>query len=418
MIKKVKTEQLRPGVFIHDFGKKWLDHPFITNSKMLATQWHIERIREYNIKEIYIDTNRGLDVLSAPIPLNEWSEAFENKKARDKLLLKRKEWVPFETEVAQALEIRDKAQNYIRQLIDDIKMGRDFDPDVAAEIVDEMIDSLTRNGDALLSLISIQNKDEYTFNHSINVAIITAAFCRYLEMNAEDIKTFALGALFHDLGKIKIPIEVITKPDDFTQEDMKLMQRHPELGLEILAAQPNTDQRILDVIYEHHERMDGSGYPRGLNEDQISFGGRLVSITDVYDALTSDRPYHDGDPPKNVLSYMFKVSSSAFDAILVQQFIQSIGIYPVGSLVRLQSGFLAIVVKTAKEELTKPVVLLVYDTNRDRKISPRRLDLAAPGGTLHQISGPESAVKWGIDIVHYMKGTPEPAENSNKNENK
>ncbi len=404
MIKKVKTEQLRPGIYIHDFGEKWLNHPFITNSKMLASQWHIDRILEYNIEEIYIDTNRGLDIITDPIPLDEWSEAFENKKARDKLLLKRRDWIPFEKEIKRALQIRNKAQHFVKTLMEDIKMGRDFDLGAAEEIVVEMIDSLSHNKDAMLSLISIQNKDEYTFNHSVNVAIITASFCRFLGMIDEEIKKYSLGALFHDLGKTKIPIEIITKPGVFSQEEIQLMNQHPTFGKEILTSQQDTDHRILDAVYEHHERMDGSGYPRGLNEDQISLAGRLVSIADVYDALTSDRPYRDGDTPKEVLSYMYKLSASDFDPELLQQFIQSIGIYPVGSLVRLQSGFLAIVVESAKEELTKPVVLLVYDSRRNQTIQPRKLDLSVPGGSLHQITGPEFAANWGIDIVHYLKG--------------
>ncbi len=397
-------------MYIHDFGKKWLDHPFITNSKLLATQWHIDRIFEYNIDEIYIDTNRGLDIVSEPIPLDEWSEAFENKKARDKLLLKRNNWVPFEKEIKKALQIREKAQHFIKTLMEDIKMGRGFDPGEAEEIVDEMIASLSHNKNAMLSLISLQNKDEYTFNHSINVAIITASFCRFLGMNDAEIKKYSLGALFHDLGKTKIPIEIITKPGGFTKEEVQLMNQHPTFGKEILMSQQVTDQQIIDAVYEHHERTDGSGYPRGLNGEQISLGGRLVSIADVYDALTSDRPYRDGDPPKEVLRYMYKLSASDFDPDLLQQFIQSIGIYPVGSLVRLQSGFLAIVVESAKEDITKPVVLLVYDTKRKRTIQPRKLDLSIPGGSLHQITGPEFAAKWGIDIVPYLKGEPEENE--------
>lgn len=418
MIKKVKTEQLRPGIFIHDFGEKWLNHPFITNSKRLATQWHIDRIIEYNIKEIYIDTNRGLDVISEPIPLDEWSESFENKKARDKLLFKRREWAPIEKEMGKALEIRNKAQYFIKELTEDIKMGRDFNQGAAVEIVDEMFESLTRNKDALFSLISIQNKDEYTFNHSLNVAVITATFCKYLGMNEEEIKIYTLGALFHDLGKIKIPTEVITKPGAFSREDVQIMRRHPEFGKKLIEEQTDVDSRIIDVVYEHHERMDGSGYPRGLNNEEISLGGRLVSIADVYDALTSDRPYHEGDSPKEVLSYMYKLSPSDFDSDLLQKFIQSIGIYPVGSLVRLKSGFLAIVVESAKDELTKPVVLLIYDSKRKRNIKPRKLDLSAPGASLHQISGTESAAKWDIDVVAYLQGKYLEDENRAETQNK
>jgi len=404
MIKKVSVEDLRPGVFIHDFGRKWMNHPFLSKTKLIENEWDIERIREYDITEVYIDTARGLNVKKKSVSLEEWNKAFgSNEGLREKLALERSPWVPFEKELEKAKEIKTKARVFIEELTKNVAMGKDFDIKIAENIVDDMLSSLARNRDALLSLISIQNKDEYTFNHSISVSVMMASFCKYLGMDAEKIKIYATGALFHDLGKTQIPMEIIIKPSGYSEEEFKIMKQHPQFGKNILMKMDNVEPEMIEVVFEHHERMDGSGYPNGLSGHQISLGGRLASIVDVYDALTSDRPYKRGDSPTDVLKYLFESSPSAFDLELLQKFIHSIGIYPIGSLVRLKSGFLAIVVESAKDNMLTPTVLLVYDSNKKRKIPTRKLDLSAGVGELHQISGTESPFKWDIDIAEAMK---------------
>ena len=404
MKKKVSVEDLIPGVFVCDFGRSWFDRPFIFGKQLIKDEWMIERIRRYNISEVYIDTTRGRDIKKPPLTLADWQKAFSgNEKLREKLVLERSPWVPYEKELEKAKEIKNKAHTFVQELTKSVKTGAAFDIDIASEIVDEMVGSIARNRDALLSLISIQDKNEYLFNHSINVSVMMASFCKFQGMDAEKIRIYSTGALFHDLGKIRIPDEIILKQTTYTDEEMKLVKMHPQYGKDILSKLDNVHPEMLEVVYDHHERMDGSGYPNGLKGHDISLGGRMVSILDVYDALTSDRPHQKASLPTEVLKYLFESSPEKFDLELLQKFIQSIGIYPVGSLVRLGSGFLAVVVESAKDNLMQPVVQLAYDLNKNRRIPYRKLDLSGDTGALHQIASTESPDKWKIDIAACLK---------------
>ncbi len=404
MKKKVSVEDLVPGAFVCDFGRSWFNRPFILGKQLIKDEWMIERIRKYDITEVYIDTSRGRDIKKPPLTLADWQEAFSgNDWLREKLAVERSPWVPYEKELEKAKEIKSKAHLFVQELTESVKTGASFDIDIASEIVDEMVGSIARNRDALLSLISIQNKDEYLFNHSINVSVMMASFCKFQGMDTEKIHIYSTGALFHDLGKTQVPDEIILKPGAYTDEETKLVKMHPQYGKEILSKLDNVHPEMLEVVYDHHERMDGSGYPNGLKGHDISLGGRMVSILDVYDALTSDRPHQKASSPTEVLKYLFESSPEKFDLELLQKFIQSVGIYPVGSLVRLTSGFLAVVVESAGDNLLQPVVQLVYDLNKNRVIPHTRLDLSKDSGALHQIAGTESPDKWDVDIAACLK---------------
>ncbi len=402
MIKKVEVNKLRPGVFIHDFGEGWFNHPFLTNQKLLRSTSDIERIKEYGINEVFIDTKRGLDITDS-LDLKDWKKSFgDNEAVVKKITLEDSKWVPLEKEMVRAKEVKTKARSFVEQMNTSIKMGKKIEFEQATELVDEMVDSLARNQDALLTLTSIKNKDEYTFNHSINVAVLMASFCRVREMDEDQTRRLTTGALFHDLGKVLIPDELILKPGRYTDEEYEMMKQHPRFGREILSDMKDLDPEIINVVYEHHERMDGNGYPRQLKGHEISLEGRMASIVDVYDALTSDRPYKTADTATEVLKYLFKSAPDVFDLELLQQFISSVGIYPVGALVRLNSGFLAVVVETAKNDLKRPVVKMIYDIKKDRPIIPRKLDLGEGVGSLHQIIKSESPQKWGINLQEYL----------------
>lgn len=402
MIRKVKVNKLRPGIYIHDFGEKWMDHPFITKAKMVFDDWHIERIREYGIEEVYIDTTRGLDILPDPIQLDDWANAFESKKAKDKLLIKRRTWLPFREELVKAISLRAEVMEYLKNQETLIKSNQEFDINLGLELVDKIVKSVSRNRDALLSLRVSQNKDEYLLNHSLNVATLMAVLSRDLDLPEEIIGIFSVGALFHDFGKFLIPDGVLNKPGIYTKDEFKQMQEHPNHGVKLLSVLDSLNQEMIDLVLEHHERLDGSGYPKGLKGEEISLGGRLTGIIDFYDALSSDRCYKDQVSSVEVLKSLFELSGKEFDPSLLQVFIQSVGLYPVGKLVRLASGFLAIVIGSAKQDLKKPVVLLIYDTKKDRPITPRKLDLSTVG-SLHQITGLEPVAKWQFDLIDLMK---------------
>jgi len=301
--------------------------------------------------------------------------------------------------------IRERAQNFIRELAEDVRADRKIDLNSAKEITQEMIGSLTRNKDALLSLIPIQNKNDYFINHPINISILMTSLCLNLGLAQEQVGLFAVGALLHDLGEFLIPREILNKKGSYTREEYKTMKQHPARGKDILNNMDNMQPEVTQVVYEHHERLNGSGYPRGLTEEQISLGGRLAAIVDSYSALTSNRLHRDGDTPPEVIKYLFELAGSEFDQELMQALLHTLGLYPVGNLVRLSSGFLAIVVGAAGDNLLKPTVLLVYDTKKKRTVAPRKLDLSKGVGELHQISGIESTAQWGLNHIELINSS-------------
>ncbi len=405
MIKKVEVSKLRPGIFIHDFGANWFNHPFLGQKKLIKDHSEIERIKEYGIFEVFIDTRRGLDI-SEPVDIESWKKSFgDNKALVEKFTLEQSKWVPLEKELVRAVEIKNKAHSFVNQMNESVKNGKKPELDQAAELVDEMVESLARNKDALLTLTSIKNKDEYTFNHSINVAVLMASFCRFMNLDETQMHHLTIGALFHDLGKVLVPGELITKPGRYTDEEYTMMKQHPRLGKELLSEMTDINEDILNVVYQHHERMDGNGYPEKITGHNISLGGRMASIVDVYDALTSIRSYKEAESATEVLKFLFQSAPDAFDLELLQQFISSVGIFPVGSLVRLNSGFLAVVVESAKKDLTRPKVKMIYDIKKGRSIVPRKLDLSEGVGELHQITGTENPQKWDINLENILLST-------------
>jgi len=405
MIKKITIDELKKGMYIHDFGRSWLNRPFLFSKVLVKDKATIRKIKSYGIKELYIDTRRGDDVSSEPAVKNfskvvqkiekkeETSAPPSVPEIREKL----------SKELKKALIIKSETRRLVEDIARDVKLGRQVNILQAEDVVSNIFGSLARNQDALFTLISFKNKHEYTFNHSVNVAVLMTAFCKAAGMSPDEVKMYGTGAILHDVGKARVADEIINKPDNLTPEEFEEIKKHPGHGRDIVESIDGITDEIIGIIYEHHENIDGSGYPRGLKGVEISYGGRITSIIDVYDALTSDRVYHLAVDPTTALRRIHENSKYAFDFDLFTQFIQTIGIYPVGSLVRLQSGFLAIVVESGKDNPLQPIVRIIYDIRKQMLIPPRNLDLSQGVGELHKIVSNESAAKWKLNPADYIQ---------------
>ena len=205
-------------------------------------------------------------------------------------------------------------------------------------LVEKMVDSIFRHQDALIPLARLKTHDEYTFQHSVSVCALMVAFARGLKLSREVIKEIAIGALLHDVGKAKVPDDILNKPGKLTDGEFDKMKSHVVQSKIILHNTPGISEIALDVAAQHHERFDGTGYPNKLKGQEISFYGQMGAIVDVYDAITSNRVYHKGMAPTDALKKLLEWSKFHFNPELVQSFIRTIGIYPSGSLVRLESG--------------------------------------------------------------------------------
>jgi len=374
MIKKIHKSQLKMGMYIHDLNCGWLGHNFWRTRFALQKESDLAKIMESAVGDLYIDTERGLDA-DAPSAAEadaEVEERLHHALAEVPGTPMRRE---FREEIAQALSIQNEANQVVTAMLDDVRLGRQLEVERMEPAVARIADSLLRNPGALLSLNRIKQRDTYTFQHCVSVATLLVSFARSVGMPPELLREAGLGGMVHDIGKMRVPDEVLNKPGKLTDAEFAIMKSHVQLGMDILVETPDVTQAMLDITGHHHERMDGTGYPYGLKGTQISDMGRMAAIVDVYDAITSNRVYHVGMEPALALRKLFEWSEHHLDPELVQKFIQAVGIYPVGSLVRLQSRRLAVVIDQSASGLLHPIVRIVYDLKGRRPLPPKDLPL-------------------------------------------
>nr|MBF0222357.1 HD-GYP domain-containing protein [Desulfobulbaceae bacterium] len=392
MIKKITINQLRPGIFVHDFNCDKSTSNRILNPTLIKDAKIIEILRSWGIKEVYIDTERGLDVEKAK---SQHEVNAEIESAFHKLAQKHPESsrsVPLKEELAVAKNIKTKATSVIENAMSAVRAGKPLDVDSAVELVDEMDRSLARNKDALVLLTRIRQKDEYTLMHSISVGAYVLNFCNLNKLPHDRTIALAIGALFHDIGKTKIPLAILNKPGKLTDAEFDEMKRHSLYSAEVLRSAKDLPDEAYDMGLHHHERYDGTGYPHGLKGEAISYGSQLCAIADVYDALTSDRCYKVGIDRIEGLRKLYEWSDYHFNKELTYEFIRGIGVYPIGTCVKLESGRIGVVIGST-ESADQPVVRLFYDENKQMPLLVHDLDL------LHsedRVSMYEDAAKWDL----------------------
>ena len=257
-------------------------------------------------------------------------------------------------------------------------MGNTVDAGGARQMVEEITDSVTRNPGALISLARLKTADDYTYMHSVAVCAMMVALAKQLGLDEEQTRVAGLAGLMHDLGKAAMPMDVLNKPGKLTDAEFAIIKTHPQEGYRLLKTGKDVDPVVLDVCLHHHEKTDGSGYPEGLKADQISLFAKMGAVCDVYDAITSNRPYKIGWDPAESLRKMAEWANGHFDGKVFQAFVKSLGIYPIGSLVRLSSGRLGVVVEQTAKSLTTPCVKVFFSTKSDMRIPPVLINLALP----------------------------------------
>ena len=280
-------------------------------------------------------------------------------------------------EIRNASGHYEEAKKVAQGIMSGLRLGRTLDINRAREVVDDCVDSILRNDDALLLLTKLKHKDEYTAEHCLNVSILSAAFGKRLGLLEEEIRTLGLCGLLHDIGKSKIPAEILQKPGALTPEEHGIMQNHANWGRDMLMSLPRVVHATVDVAYNHHERLDGKGYPRGLVDYQIPYFAKIVAIVDTYDAITSNRAYDKGRSSMEALEIIHRFRGTQFDPELAREFVLMIGIYPPGSIVEMKTGEVAIVIASNPKNRRKPKAMLVRDENKKRPPKYRLLDLSS-----------------------------------------
>jgi len=403
MLKKVDSSRLRVGMFIHDLDCGWMEHPFVRNRFVITSEDEIRKILAAGIRGVTIDCARGLDVTDAPT-IAEAEAATEAEVAA----IAARPMAPVRTTLAEefdrAMTIRRQAAGLVKTVMQDARLGKAVELDKVSHVVENITASILRNASALLGLSVIKNKDDYTFLHSVSVCTLLVAFCRSRNLDAETTYQAGIGGLLHDTGKALVPDAILNKPGRLTDEEFEIVRRHPRDGCDILRRSPEIGAIPLDITLHHHERRDGTGYPDHQGERDISELAQMAAIVDVYDAITADRCYHKGMAAAEALRKMYEWSKFHFNPALTQEFMRCVGIYPVGTLVLLESGRLAVVVEPHETSLLTPKVNVFYSTRSQTYIKPQTVDLArgVGFGGGDKIVRHESPEKWQVDPLRFM----------------
>ncbi|RFO98438.1 phosphodiesterase [Rhodoferax lacus] len=395
MLKKITVQQLQLGMHLKEFCGSWMEHPFWRTGFVLNDPKDLASILASSIKEVWIDCDKGLDVPTGEASVSEAESDAEVEAALEQVVLERRNVTPLSTaqEIAHATKICSQGKRAVISMFEEARMGKTVDTGGAQKLVEEITDSVARNPSALISLARLKTVDDYTYMHSVAVCAMMVALAKQLKLDEQQTRVAGLAGLMHDLGKAMIPMEILNKPGKLTDAEFDIVKRHPSEGHRMLLTGTNVDPVVLDVCLHHHEKTDGSGYPEGLKDADISLFAKMGAVCDVYDAITSNRPYKPGWDPAESLRRMAEWAKGHFDMQVFQAFVKSMGIYPIGSLVRLSSGRLGVVVEQTGKSLTSPTVKVFFSTKSDMRIVPELVDLSRPGVT-DKIISREDPAKW------------------------
>ncbi|MGH1485771.1 MAG: HD-GYP domain-containing protein [Cellvibrionaceae bacterium] len=377
-IRQITVDQLQVGMFITEGNNNWVPDKNFSRQGLVTRSEVIEQIRALGVESLYIDTSKGKDC--EPQTQSNTSDQQNGKKASSKQQQTSQLPAPkvsVSQEMENAKKIQQEATALIGRCMADIKVGKVIDVAPVTDMASDMVESLTQNHNALTCVTQLREKDRYLMEHSFNVSVLMGILASSMGYKGNTLEEIVTGALLHDIGKIRIDDKVLHKPGKLTDDEWVEMKNHVTYGEDVLSNSKGISQIIIDICAQHHERLDGSGYPRGLSADEIPIHSRMAAIVDVYDAITADRVYHKGMAPTQALKKLMEWSSEGqLDQQLIYQFIQAIGVYPAGTVVELDNQKLAIVTEANPSEQNKPKVLQMYDLRLRRYDNRYAIDLA------------------------------------------
>jgi HD-GYP domain-containing protein (c-di-GMP phosphodiesterase class II) len=391
MRKRISIDQLTVGMKVEKLDRSWLATPFLRHRFTITSSEQITQLRSSGVQQLDVETDDacqdpGSCALAIPVKAETFQPIAPTPEPESPA-------IPFTEELPAAKQTYRAAKLVIQQAMEDVRMGRALNMEAVSEVVERMADSILRSPDALTSLTRLKNFDEYTFFHSVNTSALALSVGRHLGYERTPLLQLGTGMLLHDIGKTLIPIAILNKPGRYEAHEFEIMKQHVLRGAEILSSTTGLTDMFLKPTLEHHERVDGTGYPHHRSKIDLSQFGLIAAIVDIYDAVTSDRCYHKGKTPHDTLQFLYQLGTQGHvDGTLVQRFVQVVGVYPVGSCVSLSTGETAIVKQFNHEAPIRPLVVLVTDEAGRRRSTPLDLDLATqrrrPEQTIRSILDP------------------------------
>jgi len=399
MLKKINIRDARLGMFIHEICGSWMDHPFWKKSFLLSEYADLNTLKQCGVKEVWIDISKGLDVEAIVPTVTTETENARVDNTFQLLAKSTKEKAPprasLQDELVRARKVHAKAAQAVTSMFGEARMGNAIKLEEVGTLVEEINQSIARNSDALLSLARLKNADNYTYLHSVAVCALMIALGRQMGLEDALLKEVGMAGLLHDVGKMAIPGDILNKPGRLTDEEFLIVKAHPQQGWEMLKSCPNVNDIALDVCLHHHETVVGTGYPDGLSGEALSLYARMGAVCDVYDAITSERCYKVGWAPGEAIRKMTEWKDGRFDEAVFRAFVKTVGIYPAGTLVKLKSGRLGVVLEQSEKSLLTPVIKVFFSTRSNAHIKPELIDLSRSPEIIANL---EDSEKWGFDL--------------------
>ncbi|MGD8573230.1 MAG: HD-GYP domain-containing protein [Gammaproteobacteria bacterium] len=371
---KVNVDELSEGMYVSKLDRPWTDTPFLFQGFRIESGQEIDELKQH-CQYVFVDQDKSTGI-GASLSSASWQNTIVDSTTTTAPNCAAPTSNEFRHHMKHALKVHANAKSYINKIMADVRGGRQVNIREAKSLVSSLAKDIVENPTALMWLTQLKDRDEYTSIHSLNVCILALFFGRSLQLDNGQLNELGLGALMHDIGKLRVPLEILNKPGRLTDEEFDIMKQHAAHGYELLKTRSELTQASLDVIQHHHERIDGNGYPFGLVDEQIGLYSKIVKIVDVYDAVTSKRVYQAEVPPYHALNCIYSDRNSAFDESLVQQFLKHMGIYPVGSTVELSTGEIGVVTTVNEKRHLTPTLLLVLDPDKQPMNQCRYINLA------------------------------------------
>jgi len=392
---KIDVAELAIGMYVVELDRPWTETSFLFQGFRIRQQQEI-RLLQQVCKHVWVDSRRLRG--RQPQAVENQAEAAEQRPIIAK--------VDFSQEIEQATPAWHAARNESLRILEAVKLGQELDVQAVKAVVRECVDSILRNPAAMLWLARIKNSDHYTAEHSLRVAMLAIALGRELGMPEYQLEQIGVCGMLHDVGKLKVPDEILNKPGSLTAEELQIMRSHAIEGRRLLMSNAQITPATVDVAYSHHERLDGRGYPRGLNAENIPYFAKIIAVVDAYDAINSDRVYSKGKSNLESLRILHDSAKSHFDEVIVGNFIRMMGIYPPGEIVELANGEVGIIIGCAPGNKLKPKILRVLNANKELckevviDLSRTTVDSSGKSCRIREV---HSSGAFGIDIEAYRR---------------